>query len=154
LLALSRQNLAAQPRSDAARSEIRFGGYILESDPDPTLILIGTGSELALARSAAQRLRAMGHAVRVVSMPCTQRFDSQPAEYREAVLPNAVRVRVAVEAGVTDYWRKYVGLDGAVIGIDSFGASAPAEQLYQHFGITVDVVVEAALASLAPQRGS
>jgi transketolase len=85
----------------------------------------------------------LGDGVRVVSMPCTDVFDRQDAAYREAVLPNACRKRVAVEAGVTDFWRKYVGLDGAVIGIDRFGASAPADKLYAHFGITVDAVVAA-----------
>lgn len=149
LLALSRQNLAPQPRSDAAAAAIRRGGYVLESDPEPVLILIGTGSELALARSAAGQLRALGHPVRVVSMPCTQRFDKQLIDYRDSVLPASIRARVAVEAGVTDFWRKYVGLDGAVVGIDGFGASAPAEHLYEHFDITVDAVVRASLGVLA-----
>jgi transketolase len=88
----------------------------------------------------------LGDGVRVVSMPSTDVFDRQPAEYRESVLPKAVRKRVAVEAAVTDFWRKYVGLDGAVIGIDTFGASAPAEALYPYFGITAEKVVEAAKA--------
>ncbi len=144
MLALSRQNLPAQPRSTQAAAQIRCGGYVLDGDDNPELILIGTGSELALARSAAVSLRADGVRVSVVSMPCTQRFDAQSAGYRDSVLPPAVRARVAVEAGVTDFWRKYVGLDGAVIGIDSFGASAPAERLYEHFSITVEAVVEAA----------
>jgi transketolase len=144
MLALSRQNLAPQPRSTQALAQIRFGGYVLDSDDNPQLILLGTGSELALARAAAVALRGDGVKVSVVSMPCTQRFDAQTDAYRDSVLPPTVRARVAVEAGVTDYWRKYVGLDGAVIGIDSFGASAPAERLYEHFSITVEAVVQAA----------
>ena len=110
----------------------------------PDVILIATGSEVGLATQAKATLDAAGIKARVVSMPCTDVFDRQPAEYRESVLPNAVRKRVAVEAAVTDFWRKYVGLDGAVIGIDTFGASAPAEALYPYFGITAEKVVEAA----------
>ena len=98
---------------------------------------------------AARVLDGHGLGVRVVSMPCAEVYERQQLEYREGVLPSWCRVRVAVEAGVRDYWRKYVGLDGAVIGIDSFGASAPAEQLYQHFGITVEAVVEAVRGQLA-----
>jgi transketolase len=108
------------------------------------VILLATGSEVGLAMDAARALADEGTRARVVSLPCTNVFDKQDAAYREQVLPSAVRRRVAVEAGVTDYWRKYVGLDGAVIGIDSFGASAPAEALYKHFGITLEAVVAAA----------
>ena len=100
------------------------------------MILIATGSEVGLAMQAADAARASK--VRVVSMPSTDVFDRQDADYRESVLPNACRKRVAIEAGVTDFWRKYVGLDGAVIGIDSFGASAPIEELMPHFGFTVE----------------
>jgi transketolase len=107
----------------------------------PELILIATGSEVGLAMGAAARL---GDKVRVVSMPSTDVFDRQDAAYREAVLPGSVRRRVAIEAGVTDFWRKYVGLDGAVVGIDRFGASAPIEALMPHFGFTVERVVEVA----------
>ena len=106
----------------------------------PEVILIATGSEVGLAMQAAAQL---GEGVRVVSMPSTDVFDRQDAAYRESVLPKAVRKRVAIEAGVTDFWRKYVGLDGAVIGIDTFGASAPAEALFPHFGITVEALIEA-----------
>ncbi len=113
-------------------------------DPGADVILIGTGSEVDLAMQAAKRLENEGLRARVISMPSSNRFDRQPAEYRESVLPSLCRKRIAVEAGVTDYWRKYVGLDGVVIGIDSFGASAPADQLYAHFGITADAVVAAA----------
>lgn len=107
----------------------------------PEYILIATGSEVGLAMQAAEKL---GETARVVSMPSTDVFDRQDPAYREAVLPKACRKRIAIEAGVRDFWRKYVGLDGAVIGIDSYGASAPAEKLYVHFGITVDAAVEAA----------
>jgi transketolase len=141
-LVFSRQNLPHQARSETQLADIRRGGYVLrDSVGAPSLILIATGSEVGLAMQAAERL---GEGVRVVSMPSTDTFDRQDAAYREAVLPKACRRRIAIEAGVRDYWRKYVGLDGAVIGIDSYGASAPAEQLYAHFGITVDAVVAAA----------
>jgi len=115
----------------------------------PDVILIGTGSEVGLAVTAKAELDAAGIKTRVVSMPSTDVFERQDAAYRESVLPNAVRNRVAVEAGVTGFWRQYVGLDGAVVGIDTFGASAPAEALYKHFGITAEHVVAAAKAQLA-----
>src|SRR5690606_34933045 len=141
-LVFSRQGLAHQPRSDAQVAEIARGGYVLkDSSGAPELILLATGSEVDLAMQAAAQL---GDGVRVVSMPSTDVFDRQPAEYREAVLPAACRKRVAIEAGVTGFWRQYVGLDGAVVGIDSFGASAPIEALMPHFGFTVEHVVEAA----------
>ena len=143
-LVFSRQNLPHQPRGDAQLRDIARGGYVLkDSAGTPDIVLIATGSEVGLAMDAAAKL---GDRVRVVSMPSTNVFDRQDAAYRESVLPKAVRRRVAIEAGVTDFWRKYVGLDGAVVGIDSFGASAPAEQLFPHFGFTVDKVVEAAKA--------
>ncbi len=147
-LVFSRQNLAHQPRDAKQVAAISRGGYVLVDAEGgvPDVILIGTGSEVGLATQAASALRDAGIRVRVVSMPSTDVFDRQSADYRESVLPNAVRRRVAVEAAVTDFWRKYVGLDGAVIGIDSFGASAPADALYQHFGITVEAVVDAAKA--------
>jgi len=141
-LVFTRQNLAHQPRTAQQVADIRRGGYILrDSVGAPQLILIATGSEVGLAMEAAAQL---GDGVRVVSMPSTDVFDRQDPAYREAVLPNACRRRVAIEAGVTDFWRKYVGLDGAVIGIDRFGASAPAEALFPHFGFTVDNVVQVA----------
>ena len=149
-LVFSRQNLAHQARGDAQLANIERGGYVLH---DPAggfdLVLIGTGSEVELAMQAAKQLGEQGVRARVVSMPSTTTFDKQPADYRESVLPRAVRKRVAVEAGVTDFWRKYVGLDGEVVGIDSFGASAPIDALYKHFGITVDAVVAAARRVLA-----
>ena len=107
------------------------------------MILIATGSEVGLAMDAAARL---GDHVRVVSIPCVEVFERQDAAYRESVLPDACRRRVAIEAGIADYWRKFVGLDGAVVGMHGFGASAPAEDLFPHFGFTVERVVEAAQA--------
>ena len=143
-LVFSRQNLPHQPRSDAQLAAIARGGYVLkDSVGAPEVILVATGSEVGLAMQAAAQL---GDGVRVVSMPSTDVFDRQDAAYREAVLPKACRKRVAIEAGVSDFWRKYVGLDGAVVGIDSFGASAPIEALLPHFGFTVDRVVAAAQA--------
>ncbi|VXB00215.1 transketolase 1, thiamin-binding [Luteimonas sp. 9C] len=143
-LVFSRQNLPHQARDAAQVADIARGGYVLkDSVGTPEIILIATGSEIGLATQAAEQL---GDTVRVVSMPSTDVFDRQDAAYRESVLPNAVRKRVAIEAGVTPFWRAYVGLDGAVIGIDSFGASAPADKLFQHFGITVEKIVEAAKA--------
>ena len=143
-LVFSRQNLKHQPRSEQQVRDIARGGYVLkDSKGAPEIILIATGSEVELVTAAAEQL---GENVRVVSMPSTDVFERQDAAYRESVLPAAVRKRVAVEAGVTGFWRQYVGLDGAVIGIDSFGASAPAGDLYPHFGITVEAVVAAAKA--------
>ncbi|MFL6588094.1 MAG: transketolase [Luteimonas sp.] len=143
-LIFSRQNLPHQARDTAQVADIARGGYVLkDSVGTPEIILIATGSEIGLATQAAEQL---GDTVRVVSMPSTDVFDRQDAAYRESVLPNAVRKRVAIEAGVTPFWRAYVGLDGAVIGIDTFGASAPADKLFAHFGITVEKIVEAAKA--------
>ena len=143
-LVFSRQNLQHQPRDAKQVAEIARGGYVLkDAVGTPEIILIATGSEVELATAAAAQL---GDGVRVVSMPSSDVFDRQDAAYRESVLPAAVRRRVAVEAGVTGFWRRYVGLDGAVVGIDTFGASAPAGELYKHFGITVDAVVAAAKA--------
>ncbi|WP_226427396.1 transketolase [Xanthomonas sp. NCPPB 2865] len=147
-LVFSRQNLQHQPRSDAQLKLIERGGYVLADAEGgtPDVILIATGSEVGLAVEAKQTLDAAGLKTRVVSMPSTDVFDRQDAAYRESVLPNAVRKRVAVEAGVTGFWRKYVGLDGDVVGIDTFGASAPADQLYAYFKITAEHVVQAAKA--------
>ncbi|AXK71145.1 transketolase [Lysobacter sp. TY2-98] len=143
-LVFSRQNLPHQQRTAQQVADIERGGYVLkDSVGTPELILIATGSEVGLAMQAAEQL---GDTVRVVSMPCTDIFDRQSPEYRESVLPNAVRRRVAIEAGTADFWSKYVGLDGVVIGMHGFGASAPAEKLFPHFGFTVDAVVEAARA--------
>ncbi|MCC4613548.1 transketolase [Xanthomonas campestris pv. esculenti] len=147
-LIFSRQNLQHQPRSAEQIKLIERGGYVLADAEGgtPDVILIGTGSEVGLAVEAKKTLDAAGLKTRVVSMPSTDVFDRQDAAYRESVLPKAVRKRVAVEAGVTGFWRKYVGLDGDVIGIDTFGASAPADQLYAYFKITAEHVVNAAKA--------
>jgi len=147
-LVFTRQALPHQPRTLEQLRSIERGAYVLRDAEGglPEIILIATGSEVGLAMQSADALKAMGRRVRIVSMPCTERFDAQPVEWRESVLPSACRRRVAIEAGVSDFWRKYVGLDGAVIGIDSFGASAPAEALFPHFGFTVERVVDAALA--------
>jgi transketolase len=144
-LVFSRQNLPHQPRNAEQIAQIERGGYVLaDAAGTPDVILIATGSEVSLATEAKAQLDAAGLKTRVVSMPSTDVFLRQDAAYRESVLPNAVRKRVAVEAGVTGFWRQFVGLDGAVIGIDTFGASAPADQLYKHFGFTTAHVVEAA----------
>lgn len=144
-LVFSRQNLAHQQRNANQVSDIARGGYVLfEAKPGICdVILIGTGSEVELAVQAAKQMTEQGIHARVVSMPSTTRFDKQDAAYRESVLPSTCKKRVAVEAGTRDFWYKYVGLDGAVIGMDTFGASAPADKLYPHFGITVAAVVEA-----------
>ncbi|MCP4127290.1 MAG: transketolase [Gammaproteobacteria bacterium] len=135
-LILSRQGLAHQPRSSQQLSDIARGGYVLEDcDGTPDAIIIATGSEVALAVAAAAQVDAE---VRVVSMPCAESFEAQDAAYRESVLPAGVTARVAAEAGVTDFWYKYIGLNGKVVGIDRFGESAPAGQLFEQFGFTVD----------------
>jgi len=143
-LIFSRQGLPHQTRSDDQLSLIAHGGYILQDcDGTPDAIIIATGSEVALAMDAAKQLSDEGKKIRVVSMPCTEVFDEQDEEYKESVLPSSVTARVAVEAGVTDFWYKYVGTGGRVIGIDRFGESAPAGELFPHFGFTVDNVVGA-----------
>jgi len=142
-LIMSRQNLEQQPRSAEQIEAIRRGGYVLKDcEGTPELIYIATGSEVQLAVEAADKLAAEGRKVRVVSMPCCEIFDKQDAAYREAVLPAAVRARVAVEAQAAGTWWKYVGLDGRVIAMESFGASAPAGKLFPHFGFTVENVVK------------
>ncbi len=143
-LVFSRQTLPHQARTDAQVQAIARGGYVLrDSKGAPGVILIATGSEVGLAMDAAERL---GEHVRVVSMPCVEAFEHQDEGYRESVLPADCRRRVAIEAGIADYWRKFVGLDGAVVGMHGFGASAPADELFPHFGFTVEHVVEAANA--------
>ena len=149
-LIFTRQNLKQQNRNAAQLADIRRGGYVLQDcAATPELILIATGSEVELAMQAAETLAAKGKAVRVVSMPSTDVFEAQDAAYREAVLPASVTRRVAVEAGITDSWYKYVGLTGKIIGMNSFGESAPAEQLFEYFGITTAAVVAAAEELLA-----
>jgi transketolase len=144
-LVFSRQGLAHQERSDAQLADIARGGYVLsDSDGTPDLILIATGSEVALAQEAAERLRAQGRALRVVSMPSTEVFDAQPAEYKQRVLPLEVTNRIAIEAAAADFWYKYVGLDGRIIGMTTFGESAPAGELFREFGFTVENVLDVA----------
>jgi transketolase len=148
-LIFSRQNLPHMERTADQIADIEHGAYVLsDCDGTPDAIIIGTGSEVSLAMEAARTLAEKGTAVRVVSMPSTTVFDTQEDAYREAILPAAVTARVAVEAGVTDYWRKYVGLNGKVIGLDTFGESAPAGEVYKHFGITAENVVKAVEALL------
>ena len=143
ILVFSRQNLPHVPRTDAQIANISRGGYVLsDSEGQPEAIIIATGSEVELALKAAEELRAAGKNIRVVSMPSTNIFDAQDAEYRESVLPSAVTKRVAVEAGVTDLWWKYVGSNGKVVGLDRFGESAPAGLLFKEFGFTVENVVK------------
>ena len=143
-LVFSRQNSPFQNRDAATLANVAKGGYVLSKEAGQlTAVIIATGTEVGLAMDAQKALASEGVHVRVVSMPSTFQFDKQDATYRDSVLPKGVP-RVAIEAGVTDYWRKYVGLDGAVIGIDSFGESAPAGVLYKHFGITVEALVKAA----------
>ncbi|NQZ33049.1 MAG: transketolase [Oceanospirillaceae bacterium] len=145
----SRQNLVHQTRTTAQLADVAKGGYVLsDSAGTPDLIFIATGSEVELAMQAATQIRETGKNVRVVSMPCTDLFDAQDAAYRESVLPAAVSARVAVEALIADYWYKYVGLNGAIVGMTTFGESAPAEQLFEHFGFTVDNIVAKASALL------
>lgn len=144
-LVFTRQNVQHQDRSTEQVSAISKGGYILrDCDGEPQVILMGTGSEVELATAAAETLSADGIKVRVVSLPCTDIFDKQDAAYRESVLPSSVTARAAIEAGTTGLWYKYVGLNGAVIGMDCFGESAPAKELFEHFGITSAKLIDAA----------
>ncbi|NRB69900.1 MAG: transketolase [Vibrio sp.] len=149
-LIFSRQNLAQQERDTEQVANIAKGGYILKDCAGkPELILIATGSEVELAVSAAAELTAQGKQVRVVSMPSTDAFDKQDAAYREAVLPSDVTARIAVEAGIADFWYKYVGFDGRIIGMTTFGESAPAGELFKMFGFTTENVVNTAKELLA-----
>ena len=141
-LLLSRQNLPFVPRDAAALEGVSRGGYVLSDAPGARAVIIATGSEVAIALEAQKLLAADGLAVRVVSMPSTDVFDRQDLAWRTSVLPKAVP-RVAVEAGVTALWHKYVGLDGVVVGIDTFGESAPAGVLFKHFGLTAEKVAQA-----------
>jgi transketolase len=150
-LVLTRQNVPVLDRTKLAPAEGSLrGAYVLweSSDATPEVILIGTGSELSVALEAGQKLGAEGRAVRVVSMPSWELFDRQPAEYRESVLPAAVKARVAVEAGVKLGWEHYVGLEGGVVGLTGFGASAPGPVCMEKFGITAEHAVEVAKSLL------
>jgi transketolase len=147
---LSRQNLAPQTRDGEQVANIARGGYVLhDCDGTPDLILIATGSEVGIAMQAAETLSGNGREVRVVSMPCVELFEQQDPAYREAVLPASVRARVAVETGATVGWYKYVGLDGAVVGLDRFGESAPGDALMKYFGFTAENLVSVAESVLA-----
>ncbi|MGL4544333.1 MAG: transketolase-like TK C-terminal-containing protein, partial [Plesiomonas sp.] len=141
-LIFSRQNLAQMDRNATQLADVARGGYVLKDcTGTPELIFIATGSEVELAMQAAEQLTAEGRQVRVVSMPATDVFDKQDAAYRESVLPAAVTARVAVEAGIADFWYKYVGFGGRIVGMTTFGESAPAELLFKEFGFTVENVV-------------
>ena len=142
-IALTRQNLKQIPTSS---KEALKGGYIIQKEKGEKidLIIIATGSEVSLAIDSANELEKQGKSVRVVSMPCTNIFDRQSKEYKDSILPKSIRARIAIEAGNTVYMSKYTGLDGKVIGIDTFGASAPAETLFKEFGFTVENVVKIA----------
>jgi len=146
-LIFTRQGLAQQERTAQQVADIAKGGYVVKDcEGTPELIRMGTGSEVQLAVEGAEKLTEQGKAVRVVSMPSTDVFDRQSADYRESVLPSSVVKRVAVEALSKDSWYKYVGFNGAIVGMDTFGESAPAGDLFKHFNITTDAVVEAALS--------
>ncbi|PCI66840.1 MAG: transketolase [Piscirickettsiaceae bacterium] len=150
VLIFTRQNVQHQDRSAEQIAAISKGAYVLKDcDGEPQIILMGTGSEVELATAAAEQLTAQGIKVRVVSMPCTDLFDKQDAAYKESVLPASVTARAAIEAGTTALWYKYVGLNGAVIGMDCFGESAPAKELFEYFGITANKLVSAAKELLA-----
>jgi len=138
-LVLTRQNVPFLKKASAG--DIGRGGYVVSDAPQARAVLIATGSEVQLALGAQALLQAQGLPVRVVSMPCTSAFDRQDESYRNSVLIPGLP-RVAVEAGVTDYWRKYVGLEGAVVGIDRYGESAPAGELFKHFGFTPENIVK------------
>lgn len=141
-LILSRQNLAQMDRTTEQVSAISRGGYILKDNGGtPDVILIATGSEMEITVLAADKLAAEGHKVRVVSLPSTDIFDAQDEAYRESVLPSDIAARVAVEAGIADYWYKYVGLKGAIVGMTTYGESAPADKLFPFFGFTTENVV-------------
>lgn len=140
-LVFSRQGLEPQPRSDEQLAAVERGGYVLVDVENPQAVLIATGSEVGLVIESAKQLAEQGVAVRVVSMPCPEVFEKQDAAYKESVLPAALLARVAVEALHKDFWYKYVGLDGRIVGMESFGESAPGGALMEHFGFTVDNVV-------------
>ena len=140
---LSRQTLPHQERSGIDYNDVFRGGYTLVDVKTPAGIILATGSEVGIAVHAAEELKTSGYAVRVVSMPCTNVFDIQSPEYKEKVLPDGIP-RVAIEAGVTDFWRKYVGLKGYVLGVDKYGESAPGKEVFEHFGLTVDNLVKKA----------
>jgi transketolase len=148
-LALTRQALPLQPRSPEQVAAIHRGGYVLRDAPDPEVILMATGSEVAIAMAAADLVTAQGYGVRVVSLPCPTLFAAQDEAWREAVLPSGITRRVAVEAGVTAGWHQFVGTGGRIVGIDTFGKSAPAGDLFKHFGFTPERVAGEAIDLLS-----
>ena len=142
-LVLSRQGLACQSRDEAQLDNIARGGYVLRDAPSPKAIIIATGSEVDIAIRACEQLSEEGVAVRVVSLPCAEVFEAESQQYRDEVLPPDLRARVAVEAAHPDYWRKWVGLDGRVIGLPTFGASGPGGEVFEHFGFTSTAIAAA-----------
>lgn len=154
-LVFSRQNLPQQSRTSQQLADIQRGGYILcDCEGVPELIMIATGSEMALAVAACEQLKTQGRRIRVISMVSTERFEQQTAAYREALLPASVTTRIAIEAASADYWYRYVGLQGVVIGLQDFGASAPAQVLFKHFGLTLERIVTTAQSLLLASKVS
>ena len=148
-LLLTRQSVAHLDRTTEQIENISKGGYVLrDCDRSAQAIIIATGSEVSIALTAWQRLTDFGLQVRLVSMPSTETFDKQDEEYKQSVLPDQIEARVAVEAGISDGWHKYVGLRGYIIGVNTFGKSAPGEDLMQHFGITAENIESAVQLSL------
>ena len=143
-LVLTRQNVPTMPSEGRIGTAEQGGHVVWQSSENPDTILMASGSEVAICMEAAKTLADKGKAVRVVSMMCWKLFDEQPEAYRESILPSAVTNRVAVEAGIEQGWQKYIGAQGTFIGMSSFGASAPFEELYKHFGITPEAIVQAA----------
>ena len=152
-LLFSRQKLAHMQRTSDQIENIKKGAYVLlDCEDDPEIIVIATGSEVELTMSTANKLNQAGHKIRVVSMPATDVFDTQDQAYRDSVLPPSCRKRISVEAGVTDYWRKYVGLDGRVLGVDNFGESAPGIEVFEHFGLTASKLEEMIIDLEKPEQ--
>ena len=152
-LLFSRQKLAHMQRTSDQIENIKKGAYVLlDCEDDPEIIVIATGSEVELTMSTANKLNQAGHKIRVVSMPATDVFDTQDQAYRDSVLPPSCRKRISVEAGVTDYWRKYVGLDGRVLGVDNFGESAPGNEVFEHFGLTASKLEEMIIDLEKPEQ--
>tara|TARA_R110002110_G_scaffold319971_1_gene532744 strand:- start:344 stop:871 length:528 start_codon:yes stop_codon:yes gene_type:complete len=147
-LVFSRQGLPFQARNDEQIANIAKGAYILRDAPEPKAIIIATGSEVSIATAAYDLLEAEGIGVRVVSMPSASAFEQQDSGYQESVLPREMRNRIAIEAAYPDYWRKWVGLDGDVIGLSSFGESGPGGEVMAHFGFTPDNLVAKVKQSL------
>jgi transketolase len=143
-LVLSRQKLPNQNRSVEQIRNIQRGGYILLDNDNPEIILVATGSEVSIAIDAAKQLSDR-MAVRVVSMPCIEKFKEQPKEYQENILPSSIQKRIAIEAGSSSIWYEFIGSNGTIIGLDSFGKSAPFTDIYRHFNLTVESVIEKAL---------